>query len=89
MIISLSRQESVIFWPVREGFSPKDPLLGRPEGCLTSPSGRRYNSGMGQGAGFVVQSESSARTEKTKSFYDDVMQGVFSIFFSFLRLPSL
>jgi len=26
---------------------------------------------------------------KENSFYDDVMQGVFSIFFSFLRLPSL
>ena len=29
------------------------------------------------------------RTEKANSFYDDVMQGVFSIFFSFLFLPSL
>jgi hypothetical protein len=26
---------------------------------------------------------------KSNSFYDDVMQGVFSIFFSFLFLPSL
>jgi len=30
----------VIVRPVREGFSPKEPLRGRPEGCLTSPPGR-------------------------------------------------
>jgi hypothetical protein len=27
--------------------------------------------------------------EKVNSFYDDVMKGIFSIFFSFLLLPSL
>jgi hypothetical protein len=31
---------------VREGFSAKDLLLGRPEDFLTSPPGRRYNSGI-------------------------------------------
>ena len=68
-MISLSRQESVIFRPVRKVFSPKVPLLGRPEGYLTSPCGRQYNSGMGQGARFVAQSENSASTEKTKSYH--------------------
>jgi hypothetical protein len=34
-------REPVIVRPVREGFSPKEPLRGRPEGCLTSPPGRR------------------------------------------------
>ena len=35
---------------------------------LTSPPGRRYNSGMGQGERFVAQSENSARMEKAKSY---------------------
>jgi len=56
---------------------------------LTSPSGQKYitdviklgTSSVGAGIHGVM--------EKANSFYDDVMQGVFSIFFSFLLLPSL
>jgi hypothetical protein len=56
---------------------------------LTSPSGREYIPGG------VKRGASSARAgirgvaEKANSFYDDVMQAVFSYFFSFLFLPSL
>jgi hypothetical protein len=42
---------------------------------------RRVNSAPRAGIRRVV--------EKGKSFYDDVMQAVFSFFFSFLFLPSL
>jgi hypothetical protein len=53
---------------MREGFSPKTPLVGRSEDFLTPPPGRRYNSNIGQVERSIAQSENSARTEKEKSF---------------------
>ena len=60
----------------------------RPACWLTSPSGRKYithvvkqgNSSVGAGIRGVA--------EKGNTFYDDVMQAVFSFFFSFLLLLS-
>jgi hypothetical protein len=56
---------------------------------LTSPEPEImliYGGGMGNR--FEI-SCASGRRRKANSFYDDVMQGIFSIFFSFLLLPSL
>jgi hypothetical protein len=56
---------------------------------LTSFEGRNIFVGEVR-MGFQADSERGLGPgRKRKLFYDDVMQGVFSIFFSFPRLPSL
>jgi hypothetical protein len=65
-------------------------VLGEQQGLcniFTAPRSILVGGG-GMGNRYEIKS-ASGRRRKGNSFYDDVMQGVFSIFFSFLFLPSL
>ena len=61
----------------------------RPACWLTSPSGRKYITHAVKLGDSSVGAGMRGVTEKGNTFYDDVMQAVFSFFFSFLLLPSL
>jgi hypothetical protein len=85
-------RESIIFQPVREGFSSEYAFLARLSHfsvSLTSPSGRKYITGVVKLGDSSVGAGIRRVAEKGNTFYDDVMQAVFSFFFSFLFLPSL
>jgi hypothetical protein len=85
-------RESIIFQPVREGFPSEYAFLARLSHfsvSLTSPSGRKYITGVVKLGDSSVGAGIRRVAEKGNTFYDDVMQAVFSFFFSFLFLPSL
>jgi hypothetical protein len=85
-------RESIIFQPEREGFPSKYAFRARLSHflvSLTSPSGRKYITHVIKLGTSSVGAGICCGMGKANSFYDDVMQEVFSIFFSFLLLPSL